>query len=335
VNAWLGHVIEVASLALFSWCWMALRRQRRGIHLEILIAVLYGWLLEMLDMRIFGTYHYGPVTWWWLGEVPVYIPLLWATIIHSSMALSDRSGLPRWARPFLDGLLAVLIDLAIDAIAIRVGLWHWSISLHEGWFGVPAGNLCAWMWVAAWYAGVTRLVRQRIEQRGEPAPPPVPDLGRGDHRWYQLQWVGGALSMMPRAYRWGSAWHRLLIPPVAYTGLFASLLLIGFSARLLHLEHQNERLWLFVAHLVAFLAVVRIASRSSVGGFESPVPASLVGNRWLMHVSFAVVLVWSGIWRETPTLIGVSGASMILEWWAQRWCQTDPPGQAPSNLPTT
>jgi hypothetical protein len=318
---WLGHAIEVATVGLFGWCWVEQHGQARGSHSDLLVAVLYGWLLETLDMWVFGTYHYEPATWWWIGHVPFYIPLLWATILHSSMGLSDRTSLPHWARPFLDGLLAVLIDLAIDAIAIRVGLWRWKIPLNEGWFGVPAGNLCAWMWVAAWYGAFTRFVRQRIERRGAPG------------------------------------WHRLLIPLAAYTGLFSSLWLVGAAGQLLGLETQNERLWLFTAHLVSFLIIVTYASRrrnpplsihpptqgtspvkaggngdrsprearsrwtpTRQGGGIHQMPGSLVWNRWLMHASFSLVLWWSGVWRQASALILVSGGSMLLEWWAQRWC---------------
>jgi len=164
---WAGHLIEVASLFLFGWCWVEGRRQGKGLHVELLVAVGYGCLLEIMDMWVFRSYHYGQLTWMWIGHVPLYIPLLWATIIHSSMAMSDRAGLPDWAKPFTDGLFAVLIDLAIDAIAIRLGLWQWGIPVSEGWYGVPAGNLCAWMWVAACYGWTTRLVRNRIESRNE------------------------------------------------------------------------------------------------------------------------------------------------------------------------
>lgn len=287
LHAWLGHLIEVASVGLFGWVGLDLYRRRRQEHIELLIAALYGWLLETLDMRVFGTYHYGSVTWWWVGDVPVYIPLLWATIMHSSMALSDRAGLPVAVRPFLDGLLAVLIDLAIDAVAIRVGLWSWRIPLDAGWFGVPAGNLCAWMWVAAWYGGVTRLVRGRIDRRASPG------------------------------------WHRLLVPPVAYAGLFGCLFLIGASGWLLGLTDQNARLWIFAAHAAAFTAVVALARRSGGADGVRPhsIPASLTWNRWLMHGSFALVLALSGIWTLVPALVAVSAGAMGLERWAQRWCE--------------
>ena len=280
---WLGHVIEVASLLLFGWCWVEARRSDGALHLELLVAVIYGWLLETLDMWVFGSYHYSLVTWWWVGDVPVYIPLLWAAILHSSMAISDRTSLPRWARPFLDGLLAVLIDFTIDAIAIRVGLWRWKIPLNEGWFGVPAGNLCAWMWVAAWYGGFTRLVRARVEHRGEPK------------------------------------WHYALIPLFAYAGMGTSLVVTGTAGRWCGLETPNQRLWLFVIQALAFLLIVGYASshRPALSG-KDPALMSLTWSRWLMHGGFLVVLFASSVWHQVPILIAVSGAAMLIEWRAQR-----------------
>ena len=281
-SAWVGHLIELASLPLFLWCWLELRARRRSEHMELLVTVLYGWLLETLDMWIFGTYRYQEATWWWVGHVPLYIPLLWAVIIHSSMELSDRSGLPRWARPFLDGLLAVLIDLAIDAIAIRLKLWFWGIPLNQGWFGVPAGNLCAWMWVAAWYGATMRLVRERIEM-GEPR------------------------------------WHRLLVPVTAYVGLFSSLFLIGATGQLLGWTDQNQRLWIFAGHVAVFLGIVVAAmrQRSRVLPDAPPVPASFVWNRWLMHASFLTLLLVTGVWQHAHVLVAVSLTAMAVEWLVQ------------------
>jgi hypothetical protein len=280
---WLGHAIELSAMALFAWCWIETRRCQLSMASELVVAVAYGWLLEVLDMLIFGTYHYGPGTWWWLADVPLYIPLLWATIVHSSMAISDRAGLPVWARPWLDGLLAVLIDLSVDAIAIRVGLWHWNIGLHEGWFGVPSGNLCAWMWVAFWYSAVTRLVRARIA-RGEPI------------------------------------WHRWLIPIVAYTGLFASLYAIGITGAALGLKTPDQKLWYFAVHVAVFLIVVAIAWRHRRPD-GSPVLRSFAWNRRLIHAAFFAVLVGAGLWRHEPALIAVSLGAMAIEATIFTWAE--------------
>lgn len=282
----LGHLIELAAVAMFVWAWRQARRAGGGAHIELAVAVAYGWLLEALDMLIFGTYHYGAVSWWWIADVPVYIPLLWALIVHSSMALSDRAGLPEAVRPWLDGLLAVLLDLAVDAIAIRLGLWHWRIRLDEGWFGVPPGNLYAWMWVAACYSGMMRLARFRIRARGAPG------------------------------------WHRWLVPPAAYAGLLSALMLMGFSGRLMGLETPDERLWLFAAHVAAFLAIVRAARRRPAAAL-GPVPSSLLWPRWMIHGLFFLLLWPTGLWRQVPALVAVSAGAILLEALAGRLCRAD------------
>ncbi len=281
---WIGHAIELSALALFLWAFAEMHKRGSGFAQELLVAAAYGWILEVFDMMIFGSYHYGPLTWAWLGHVPIYIPLLWATIIHSSMELSDRSGIPEWARPALDGLLAVLIDLAIDAIAIRLGLWSWRIPLNEGWFGVPAGNLCAWMWVAVWYSGVTRFVRGRIEKRGEPS------------------------------------WHRWLVPVVAYPGLLASLIAIGFLGDSIGLRTPNQRLWLFAMHGVVFSLLVAYAARQRRAAVSSPLSPSLLWSRWVMHGSF--LLLWACV-PEIRTVKGLgllAASAVLLEALVVRWC---------------
>lgn len=63
------------------------------------------------------------------------------------MEFSDSSNLPYWFRPVLDGLLALNIDLALDAAAIRFGFWDWGQGLHSQYFGVPYANFWAWFWV--------------------------------------------------------------------------------------------------------------------------------------------------------------------------------------------
>ena len=65
-----------------------------------------------------------------------------------------------------DAVWAILLDLALDAVAIRLGLWTWTIRADEGWFGVPWGNFFAWLMVAFWFAFFTRIVRAGLLNDG-------------------------------------------------------------------------------------------------------------------------------------------------------------------------
>jgi hypothetical protein len=44
-------------------------------------------------------------------------------------------------------MLALNIDLALDAVAIRLGFWDWGQGLQFQYFGVPYANFWAWFWV--------------------------------------------------------------------------------------------------------------------------------------------------------------------------------------------
>ena len=155
---------ETAAVVLFLLGARQTLKKGRASFLEFLMIFFYGLILEELDMRFFKSYHYGNGFKMMLGRVPVSIALLWAVIVSGAMAVSDAAGLPEAVKPFFDALLAVWMDLSLDAIAIRTGFWSWVIPLDQGWFGVPAGNLYAWMWVAFLYSFFARTLRLLLQK---------------------------------------------------------------------------------------------------------------------------------------------------------------------------
>jgi len=100
----------------------AYRTGGRQRLIELLSAVPFGLLLEQGDIKIFGSYAYSQGFFLKLGSVPVAIALAWAMIITSSIFMSDRLGIPPRLAPFADAVFAILLDLSLDAIAIRQGL---------------------------------------------------------------------------------------------------------------------------------------------------------------------------------------------------------------------
>lgn len=155
-------LVEVVLLILFALsARFAYRTGGRQRLIELLSAVPFGLLLEQGDIKIFGSYAYSQGFFLKLGSVPVAIALAWAMIITSSMFMSDRLGIPPRLAPFADAVFAIVLDLSLDAIAIRQGLWHWNIPLNAGFFGVPAGNYYGWLFVAFGFSAWTRWVRAR------------------------------------------------------------------------------------------------------------------------------------------------------------------------------
>lgn len=117
-----------------------------GNLLKLGAGILFGVALELATIRQLHAYTYGQFLIMVL-DVPLCIGVAWGCIIYSAMEFSDASSLPYWLRPILDGLLALNIDLALDAVAVRLGFWNWGLQLNEQYFGVPFGNFWAWFWV--------------------------------------------------------------------------------------------------------------------------------------------------------------------------------------------
>jgi uncharacterized membrane protein len=134
-------VFESLMAALFIVCILhALRRGKQYI-IELAVAAVYGVLLEILTMIQFQSYTYSDFLIK-IFDAPLAIGLGWAVIIYTAMATVDKLGAAQKARPFMVALLALNIDLSMDAIAIREGFWTWG---ENGmWFGVPLGNFFAW-----------------------------------------------------------------------------------------------------------------------------------------------------------------------------------------------
>lgn len=88
---------------------------------ELIAGVLFGLLLELATIQQLQAYQYGRFTLM-LGEVPIIVGVGWGVILYSVRLFTNATGLPEWARPIMDGLLALNIDLATDTLAIRLGM---------------------------------------------------------------------------------------------------------------------------------------------------------------------------------------------------------------------
>lgn len=133
--------------------------------LRLLAGILFGVTLELATIRQLHAYEYGRFMIMVL-DVPLCIGVAWSCILYSAMEFSDASSLPYWMRPVLDGLLALNIDLALDAVAIRLGFWDWGQGLGFQYFGVPYANFWAWFWVVFSFSFGYRLLVRRADWTG-------------------------------------------------------------------------------------------------------------------------------------------------------------------------
>src|SRR5258708_34003991 len=103
-----------------------------------------------------------------IGGATISVALGWAVVIYTSMRFSSKIRLPEAARPILDALIALNIDLAMDVVAIRLGIWAWTgVRLDQQWFGVPWVNFWARCLVGWGVSGYLSALRpcQRFAER--------------------------------------------------------------------------------------------------------------------------------------------------------------------------
>ena len=150
----------------FALCLRHAWTQRPAKLLRLFFGAAFGVLLEIATIRQLNAYQYGQF-WIMVSDVPLCIGVAWGCIIYSAMEFTDASSLPYWTRPILDGLLALNIDLALDAVAIRFGFWDWGRPLNYHYFGVPFANFWAWFWVVTSFSFGSRLLARRTDWIGQ------------------------------------------------------------------------------------------------------------------------------------------------------------------------
>jgi uncharacterized membrane protein len=148
--------VQLALCLVHAW------RQSTANLLRLLAGIIFGVSLELATIRQLDAYEYGRFLVMVL-DVPLCIGVAWSCILYSVMEFSDASSLPYFLRPVLDGLLALNIDLALDAVAIRFGFWDWGWGLEAQYFGVPFANFWAWFWVIFFFSMGHRLLARRAD----------------------------------------------------------------------------------------------------------------------------------------------------------------------------
>lgn len=280
--------LEIGAAAFFILAARLALRRGRLPFLELVSAALFGLLLEQGDQIIFETYQYSPDFVLAIDRAPLVIGLTWALIIAGAMRITDALGVRRRYAPFVDSVLAIMLDLAFDAVAIRMGLWTWrDVGPADGWFGVPAGNFYAWLFVTLAFSSLTRWLREAARER------PVRE------------------------------WWQLLVPFPSFMLLLLSLVPFTLLVPLVD-PTPGGGMILFVITFAAFLGVVAWGvwgpdRDPPDGAAEAILDLRLAfGTRLVVHVFFLGALLAMGLATELPVILGVAlgllAAELPLAW---------------------
>jgi hypothetical protein len=262
--------------------WLALQRGRLPF-LELVGAAAFGLLLEEGDQLIFETYEYAPEFVLAIDRAPLLIGLTWALIIAGAMRITDALGVRRRYAPVVDAVLAIMLDLAFDAVAIRLGLWTWrDVGLEDGWFGVPYGNFYSWLFVTFAFSIMTRWVREAAQ--GRPA----------------VEWL------------------QLLVPIPAFVILIASI--VPFAAALPYVDPSpGGGGVLFALTLAAFLAIAAWGVFGTDRGRPNGAAFAILDlrltfvTRLAIHLFFLVALFVMGLAWSQPMILVICLVMLFAE----------------------
>jgi len=100
--------------------------------------------LEVVGIKtgyIFGNYYYGDVLGFKLFEVPLIIGFNWIVIILGAIGIASRIHKSALQIALLTGTFAVLFDIMLEPVAVKLGYWTWvqgfiPLQNYYAWFGI-------------------------------------------------------------------------------------------------------------------------------------------------------------------------------------------------------
>ena len=155
------YAIQIIIFLLFGIiAFVAWRRHELWLYL---LATVFAAFFENIDVFISrgstGSYFYDDRLILHIIETPLFIILAWGFIFYSSYILAKGLSKKFWVQAATVPLLATILDLGIDPIATKMGLWTWvGYSPTSGILGVPLANFMGWYLVILAFMLVVRYV---------------------------------------------------------------------------------------------------------------------------------------------------------------------------------
>ena len=170
----LALALSVPAYLLAAYYFWRATKLGRYAAITFLTIVAYGLTVESIEILKSHEYFYTELLVM-IGRSPNWVPLsigvTWSTLLFIVMQTTDRLGLPWWQRPFVDGSIAVSLDMLNDPSfsASRwvsevgtscmhmpgetfggLGVWVWCVPGPDAappmWYSVPMSNFTQW-WV--------------------------------------------------------------------------------------------------------------------------------------------------------------------------------------------
>lgn len=285
------------------------RKDRKTIEV-VSLAFLYGMILEALNIHMSrGIYSYNPAFALEIFGVPLAIGAGWAIIFYLSRSIAGRYGLRWWQSPFLTALIALSYDLAMDAVAIRLGFWQWSIPLCEEWFGVPYDNFFGWLavvWTFALFINLSfrDFVKEKYRRVLRYLSPVLSALLLG----FQIMIYVNLSAVLSGRYSWAEA--RTLYDQGEYSFAYVP-----------EVQEAKGRLLLFIILSLSVLSWIWIRKSKDI---RRPKDGFVLWVSSAVHLMLLCFLLFSGIANDYPIFILVSISALAFGLLLEKPCLKPP-----------
>jgi len=125
-----------------------------------LIVYIITFSLEVIGVKtgyIFGSYYYGDVLGLKFFGVPMIIGFNWVVIILGAIGIASRIHKSAFQIALLTGTFAVLFDLMLEPVAIKLSYWAWELGF------IPLKNYYAWFGIAFFASLFSRKLKLELE----------------------------------------------------------------------------------------------------------------------------------------------------------------------------
>ena len=217
--------------------------------------------------------------------------------------LAETLGVGSRVRPLFVGLFGLHIDVAIDAVAIRVPFWQWTPP--GVWFGVPLGNFVGWFLVASLFPAAWSLLGARLSRADS----------RGVVGLREISGGGGLeASGEGRSEASGDSPLGLVASAAVAVGSCVATILLAVAGLIVGLELWEAVTPSLTAEVIVLGTTVTLSAVAVLrAGFEPSTPdVRVTAVPVLYHVAYLGYFFWLGMYRETPALLGVGLAMLAL-----------------------
>lgn len=117
------------------------KKWKRKFVIFLLSIFVAGMLVEIIGVNTgfpFGDYEYGETLGIKMFGVPLLIGVNWVMLIYCTGVIGRKIPVPKIAKAFIGAVLMVIMDVALEPVAIEYDFWNWAGS------EVPISNYVAW-----------------------------------------------------------------------------------------------------------------------------------------------------------------------------------------------